>query len=375
MYLWERADWPDLTWSAQTLIGPLAHARQRQGHLLGRMAQLGFELQGAARVQAVAEEAVKSSAIEGETLDLDSVRSSVARRLGVKLAGLSHPVDQKTEGVVEMVLDATLNFAKPLTAERLFGWQAALFPGGFSGIHRIAIGELRDDREGPMQVVSGQVGKERVHFEAPPAKRLNAELKRFLKWFAAPNTDGLLHAGLAHLWFVTLHPFDDGNGRVARAVTDLALARDERQAARFYSLSSQIRVERKAYYLELERAQRGPTDVTPWLSWFVSCFTRAIDSAEHVLKDVLARNELATRAARAVLNERQKMMVAKLLAGLDGKLTAKRWAAMTKASVDSAQRDLKGLVELKLLVQNPGGSKNTSYALGTRSKDVSVRGE
>ncbi|GMU59625.1 MAG: hypothetical protein AMXMBFR34_13880 [Myxococcaceae bacterium] len=363
MFIWERADWPDLTWSAEELLGPLAHARHRQGHLLGRMAQLGFELQGAARVQAVTEEVVTSSSIEGEALDLGSVRSSVARRLGVKLAGLSHPADQKTEGVVEMVLDATVHFGKPLTAERLFGWQSSLFPGGYSGMHRIATGALRDDRLGTMQVVSGPIGKERVHFQAPPAKRLPGELKRFLKWFEAPKGDGLLHAGLAHLWLVTLHPFDDGNGRVARAVTDLALARDEGQAARFYSLSSQIRNERKAYYRELERAQRGPLDVTPWLAWFVGCFTRAVDAAEDVLKDVLARAELGRKVSQAVLNERQKKLMGKLLTGLDGKLTAKRWAAMTKSSVDTAQRDIKALIELRLLVQNPGGSKNTSYAL------------
>jgi Fic family protein len=363
MYLWERSGWPDLKWSADSLLAPLARARHQQGRLLGRMAQLGFDLQGAARVQAVTEEVVKTSSIEGEVLDAADVRSSVARRLGVKMAGLTDSADQKTEGVVDMVLDATLHFDRPLTRERLLGWQASLFPGGYSGLHRIATGALRSDRDGPMQVVSGPIGKERVHFEAPPAKQLSAELKRFLTWFEAGQGDGLIHAGLAHLWFVTLHPFDDGNGRVARAVTDLALARVEGQAERFYSLSSQLRRERKDYYLALERAQRGPLDVTPWLEWFLACFTRAVDSAEDVLKDVLARNELARRASQAALNERQRQVMAALLAGLDGRLTAKRWAAMTKCSVDSAQRDLKDLLELKLLVRNPGGSKNTSYTL------------
>lgn len=363
MYLWERAGWPDMTWSADALLQPLAQARHRQGHLLGRMAQLGLDLQGAARVQAVTEEVVKSSAIEGEQLDLDSVRSSIARRLGVKLPGPTLPADERIEGAVEMALDATQHFAKPLTRERLFGWQASLFPGGSSGLHRITTGALRDDRLGPMQVVSGPVGRERVHFEAPPAKRLASELRRFLAWFERGEGEGLLHAGLAHLWFVTLHPFDDGNGRVARALTDLALARDEGQAARFYSLSSQLRAERKAYYAALEHAQRGPLDVTPWLSWFLECFTRAVDAAEDVLQGVLARAALGRRASQAVLNERQKKVMDLMLAGLDGKLTAKRWAVMTKCSVDTAQRDLKGLLELKLLVRNPGGSKNTSYAL------------
>lgn len=364
MYLWERKAWPDLTWDAGALLAPLSHARHRQGMLLGRMTQLGLELQGAARVQAVTEEAVKSSAIEGEELDRQSVRSSVARRLGVKLAGLTEKIDQKTEGVATMTLDATVGYARPLTLERLFGWHEALFPGGRSGLHRVTTGGFRTGLEGPMQVVSGPIGKERVHFEAPPAKQLPREMKHFLSWFnAKPSMDGLLRAGLAHLWLVTLHPFDDGNGRIARAVTDMALAQLEGRPERFYSLSSQLRRDRKAYYDALERTQKGPPDVTAWLAWFTDCFAKAIDSAEGVLSEVLARAATAKRMAAESLNERQRLVLGRLLAGLEGNLTAKRWAAMAKCSADSAQRDLKELLELRLLVKNPGGSKNTSYAL------------
>ena len=364
MYVWERDGWPDLVWDAGQLLAPLTNAGRRQGVLLGRMTQLGLDLQGAARVQAVTEEVVKSSAIEGERLDWDGVRSSVARRLGIKLAGLTEKVDQAADAVVKMTLDATVGYARPLTQERLFGWQEALFPGGRSGMHRVTVGGFRTDLEGPMQVVSGPIGKEKVHFEAPPAKQLPRELKQFLTWFnAKPKIDGLLRAGLAHLWLVTIHPFDDGNGRVARAVTDLALAQLEDRPERFYSLSSQLRRDRKQYYLQLERAQKGPLDVTPWLLWFTDAFTKAVDSAESVLGDVLGRAELGRRLATLGLNERQRLMMGKLLAGLEGKLTSGRWAAMTRCSPDTAQRDLKELLELKLLVKNPGGSKNTSYAL------------
>lgn len=363
MYIWERGAWPELTYDAKALLEALAAVRHRQGLLLGRMARLGFELQGAAQLQAVTEEVLKTSDIEGETLDREQVRSSVARRLGIPHAGLKAP-DLRTEGVVEVMLDATARFDTPLTLERLFGWHASLFPTGLSGSHRVAVGKFRDDREGPMQVVSGQIGKERVHCEAPPAKRLRAEMKQFLSWFGGrPAGDGLLRAALAHLWLVTIHPFDDGNGRIARAVADLALAQLESDRRRFYSMSSQIRVERKAYYDVLERTQKGPLDVTPWMSWFVACFGRAIDAADVLFADVLARAALAQRVQAASLNERQRAIMQQLLAGLDGALTAKRWAAVARCSADTAQRDIKELVELELLSKNPGGSKNTSYAL------------
>jgi Fic family protein len=363
MYIWQQHAWPALTFDAETLLGPLAAVRHRQGLLLGRMAKLGFALQGAAQLQAVTEEVLQSSDIEGETLDREQVRSSVARRLGIPHAGLKEP-DLRTEGVVEMMLDATTRFDASLTLERLFGWHASLFPTGFSGRHRLDVGKLRDGREGPMQVVSGRIGKERVHYEAPPARRLRAEMKQFLTWFnGRALVDGLLRAGLAHVWLVTIHPFDDGNGRIARAVADMALAQLEGDGRRFYSMSSQIRVERKAYYDVLERTQKGSLDVTRWMSWFVDCFGRAIDAADLLFTEVLARAELAQRVQAAPLNERQRTIMGQLLAGLDGPLTARRWAALGKCSADTAQRDIKELVELELLAKNPGGSKNTSYAL------------
>ncbi len=360
----ERKDWPRFSWDDGALLPSLASARHKQGLLLGRMGALGLELRGTAQVQSVTEEVVKSSETEGERLDPTRVRSSVAKRLGVSIAGLTAPTDRRTEGVVEMALDATQRFDQPLTLDRLLRWQAALFPTGSSEFQRIAVGKLRDDRTGPMQVVSRQLGKERVHFEAPPAAVLHAAVTGFLKWFnAAPSGDGLLRAGVAHLWLITLHPFDDGNGRVARAVTDMALAQLERRPQRFYSLSSQIRRDRKAYYDTLERTQKGSLDITAWLSWFLGCFDRAIDASEQVCSDALARDALARRLQSEALNERQRMMLNKLLAGLDGKLTARNWAAQTRSSVDTAQRDLKELLDRGLLVKNPGGSKNTSYAL------------
>lgn len=355
-YLWQSSDWPDFVWDADELLAPLAAAARKQGVLLGKMAQLGLDLQGAARVQAVAEEASKSSSIEGEELDWASVRSSVARRLGVKLAGLTEKVDQKADGVVAMTLDATLGHSKPLTLERLIGWRVQLQTGTPPG--------LRTDALGPMQVVSGPIGKERVHFEAPPAKQLAREVKQFLAWFnAPPKIDGVLRAGLAHLWFVTIHPFDDGNGRVARAITDMALTQLEGKPERFYSLSSQLRRDRTRYYDMLEQTQKGPLDVTPWLLWFTETFAKAVDSADDILAEVLARAELSKRLP--ALNERQRLMMDKLLAGLEGKLTSGRWAALTKTSADTAQRDIKELLELKLVTKNPGGSKNTSYSLST----------
>lgn len=363
MYVWQREGWPKFRWSAEALLDPLAAARHRQGVFTGSLKSLGFELRAAARLQTATEEVVKSSAIEGETLDARSVRSSAARRLGVKVGGLKEAVDQKVEGVVAMTLDATLKFDQPLTLERLCGWQAALFPGGFSGLNRIITRDLRDDRQGPMQVVSGSTRKRRVHFEAPPADRLPRELAQFLSWFEEGSGDGLLRAGLAHLWFVTIHPFEDGNGRIARAITDMALARLERQSERFYSLSSQLKRDRDAYYDALEHTQRGTLDVTTWLKWFVDCFARAVDSAEGVLSDVMKRATFANRLRERPLNERQRTVMNKLLAGIEGNLTAKRWAVLAKTSVDTAQRDIKEMLELKLLVKNPGGSKNTSYAL------------
>ena len=323
----------------------LAAVRFKQGRLLGRMGALGFELRRDAQLITLTEDAVKSSAIEGEVLDTEQVRSSVARRLGMDAGGLSR-VDRNVDGVVEMMLDATESYHQPLTQDRLFDWHAALFPTGRSGMGRITVGGWRDDSTGPMQVVSGPVGRERVHFEAPAATRLGGEMREFLDWFNAPaHTDAVLKAGLAHLWFVTVHPFDDGNGRIARAITDMALARSESSPQRFYSMSSQIQRDRSAYYSVLERTQRGTTDVSRWMDWFLSCLGRAIEYAETALASVLAKAGFWDRNAGISINDRQRTAINHLLDGIDGKLTTSRWAQMTRCSQDTALRDITELME------------------------------
>lgn len=365
-YVWQSPIWPVFRWDRLALEKPLASARYKQGLLLGQMAQLGFELQTDAHVRTVTEDAVKSAEIEGETLDWEDVRSSVARRLGLPDGGLRTDVDRRADGVVAMTLDATTRYAEPLTAQRLFGWQAALFPTGYSGLHPVVVGGWRDDREGPMQVVSGPVGRARVHYEAPPAQRVPEEMDTFLTWFATPGPelDGLVRAALAHLWFVTIHPFDDGNGRVARAVADMALAQLEQTPRRFYSVSSQLRKERADYYDVLERTQQGTLDVTLWLVWFLGCFERAIDAAHETCQRVFQAAAFWREHPPGSFNARQvKMLTLLLTTPYEGHLTARKWASQTKVSVDTASRDLHGLLDRGVLVKNPGGSKNTSYSL------------
>ncbi len=363
MYIWEQPDWPRFRWDDSALISALAEARLKQGRLLGRMRGLGFDLQLEAQLQSLTGDVIKSSEIEGEILDEAGVRSSLARRLGVPQAAVT-PADRRTEGVVGMMLDATGRYDQRLTPERLFAWQAALFPTGYSGLNRIKTGGWREDSTGPMQVISGAVGRERVHFEAPPAARVAVEMAAFLDDFARDiPVDGLLRAGVAHLWFVTIHPFDDGNGRIARAIADQALARSEGAPQRFYSLSSQIRRERSDYYEALERAQHGGLDITGWLAWFLGSFSRAIDAAEAESDGVMRKAAFWQAHAGTALSERQRVMLNRYLDGFDGALTARKWAILGKCSPASAQRDIADLLAKGLLTRNPGGSKNTSYAL------------
>ena len=367
-YIWEQKNWPDLTWDSGHLAALLGQVSREQGRLLGRMQDLGFDLRREAQLSTLTEDVVRSSEIEGEKLDSDQVRSSIARRLGMEVGGLI-PVDRDVEGVVEMVLDATTNYTQPLTADRLFGWHAALFPTGRSGLQKITVAKWRDDSGGPMQVVSGPIGRQKVHYQAPPAARLSAEIERFLSWFEAPgNTDLLLVAGLAHLWFVTIHPFDDGNGRIARAIADLALARSERSTQRFYSMSAQIRRERGEYYTTLERTQKGALDVTPWQEWFLSCLRRAIDGSQGTLDAVLEKARFWQRFAQQSLNARQVKVLNKLLDGFEGKLTTSKWAKLTKSSQDTAYRDILDLVERGALRKDPSGGRSTSYSLGVEKK-------
>jgi Fic family protein len=363
MYIWQRPKWPGFRWDDRRLLEPIAAARLKQGRLLGSMSRLGFDLKLDAQLEALTEEVIKSSEIEGEVLDRDSVRSSIARRLGVPQAAIVPP-DRRTDGVVAMMLDATQNYTAPLTQDRLFGWQAALFPTGYSGMHLVLTGAWRTDVDGRMRVVSGPIGRQHVHYEAPPAAQLEVELKRFLTWFNDKrDIEGLIRAGLAHLWFVTIHPFEDGNGRIARAIADQALAQSEGSGQRFYSVSSQIRKERKHYYDSLERAQKGDVDVTDWLVWFLGCFSRSIDGAEIASAAVLKKADFWQRYAREPLIERQRVMLNRYLDGFEGKLTAKKWSQMTNVSIPTAQRDISDLVERGILRRSASGSKNTSYDL------------
>jgi Fic family protein len=362
-YIHELTDWPKFRWSEDEVAAQLIRVRHRQGRLVGRMEGLGFQLKSEAVLQTLTEEIVKSSEIEGEVLDKAVVRSSIARRLGIDIGALA-PADRNVEGVVEMTLDATQKFAEPLTEERLFDWHAALFPTGRSGMSRIAVGAWRDDEKGPMQVVSGPIGRERVHYQAPPAETLDREMQAFLQWFNGPTTiDPVLKAALAHLWFVTIHPFEDGNGRIARAITDMALARSENSAQRFYSMSAEIRRERKAYYDVLEQTQKGDLDVTPWLTWFLDCLDRAFDGAEAVLASVLGKARFWQAHAGEAFNERQRAMINRLLDGFVGKLTSSKWASIAKCSPDTALRDIDDLVERGVLAKAPGGGRSTSYRL------------
>lgn len=363
-YYHERSEWPQFRWDSEKLANPLAGVRHRQGRLIGRMEGLGFSLRNEAMLQTLTQDVLKSSEIEGEILDQMQVRSSIARRLGMDIGALT-PSDRNVEGVVEMMLDATQNYEKPLVAERLFGWHASLFPTGFSGIHRIAVGSWRNDERGPMQVVSGRIGKERVHYQAPEATRLDGEMKRFLEWFnASTQIEPVLKAGLAHVWFVTIHPFDDGNGRIARAIADMSLARAEQSPQRFYSMSSQIRKERDAYYDMLEATQKQESgDVTPWLLWFLNCLDRAIVGAEITLATVLQKAKFWEAHSTANFNERQRDMINRLFNRFEGKLNTSKWAKIEKCSTDTALRDITNLVERGVLKKEAGGGRSTSYVL------------
>jgi len=363
VYIHERPEWPGFRWDSERISPRLVEVRHRQGRLIGRMEGLGFQLRTEAVLDTLTEDVLKSSEIEGEKLDRDQVRSSIARRLGIEIGGLT-TADRNVEGVVEMMLDATQQYDEPLTAHRLFDWHAALFPTGRSGMSRINVGAWRDDKNGPMQVVSGPIGRERVHYEAPVAARLRGEMKKFLVWFEKESsTDLVLKAGLAHLWFVTIHPFDDGNGRIARAIADMVLARSEQSSQRFYSMSAQIKQERKSYYEILEATQKGDVDVTRWLEWFLVCLGRAFDRAETILAAVLVKARFWDRFTATKFNERQRSMINRLLNGFEGKLTSSKWAKLEKCSQDTALRDIEDLIRKGVLTKDSGGGRSTSYSL------------
>lgn len=362
-YIHELPHWPSFRWDDKTLSVRLAAVRHRQGLLTGHMRALGFDLRAEAVLATLTEDVLKSSEIEGEVLDKEQVRSSIARRLGMDIGALSS-AGRNVEGVVEMMLDATQKYSEPLTEDRLFGWHAALFPTGRSGMQKIIVGAWRDEKSGPMQVTSGPFGRERIHYEAPSFDRLAADMSAFLSWFDhASDIDPVLKAGLAHLWFVTIHPFDDGNGRIARAIADMALARSEQSPQRFYSMSAQIRLERNAYYDLLETTQKGDLDVTAWLSWFLACLDRAVDGAQNVLSNVLRKAQIWERLKDQPVNDRQRKVINLLLDGFEGKMTNAKWTKLTGASSDTALRDISDLVQRGVLARDEGGGRSTSYSL------------
>lgn len=370
IYIWQRNDWPHWVYDHVRLAARLAEVHLAQGHLLGRLHDLGFDLRAQASLRILTDDVLKTSEIEGEKLNPDTVRSSIARRLGVDIGALA-PVDRHVDGVVDMVLDATQGHNTILSQERLFAWHAAMFPTGYSGLSKIRIGQWRDDAQGPMQVVSGPIHRQKVHYEAPPAYLLEAQMHDFLNWFNLDNQDDpVIKAGLAHLWFLTVHPFEDGNGRIARAVCDMSLARSEKSAQRFYSLSAQIQQERNEYYTRLEAAQKGDLNVTAWLEWFLACLLRAIQGAESSLMVVLAKARFWQQCAGISLNDRQIKILNKLLDGFDGKLTSSKWAAIAKCSQDTALRDITELLQLGLLKKSDASGRSTSYELAYLDLDL-----
>ena len=370
MFIHEKPGWPDFSWNSELLSPKLSALRYREGELLGRMKSLGFDLRMEANLSILTDDVVKTSAIEGENLNPDEVRSSIARRLGIETGGLI-PAGRDVDGSVEMMLDATQHYEQDLAKVRLFGWHAALFPTGRSAMRLITAGTWRTDEAGSMRVVSGAVGHEKVHFEAPPARRLETEMQRFLDWFnTASAIDPVLKAGVAHFWFVTIHPFEDGNGRIARAIADMLLARADGSKERFYSMSSQIAHERKSYYDCLEQQQRGDLDLTNWLAWFLDCLDHAIDGAMDTLSSVLCKARLWDKVNRHPVNDRQKLIINRMLDNFEGHMNTSKYAKMAKCSNDTALRDIQDLLERNLFIRNPGGGRSTSYRLATVDEPV-----
>ena len=363
VYIHQKKDWPNFKWDSDAIVNLLSEARNLQGRLQGKMEALGFELRNEALLDTLTLDVLKTSEIEGELLNHDQVRSSIARKLGMEIAGAVES-DRDVDGVVEVMLDATQHCFKPLTKSRLFDWHAALFPTGRKGMHKIIVGDWRKDTTGPMQVVSGPMGKERVHFEAPNSDLLEKEMSIFLDWFGQNNKiDLVLKGSIVHLWFVTIHPFDDGNGRITRALTDMLLAQADKSNQRFYSMSAQIRIERKQYYDILEKTQKGDLDITNWTKWFLQCLINALNSTEAVLANVLFKGKFWQIHSKTIINERQKKLINKLLEGFDGKLTSSKWAKIAKCSKDTAIRDINDLIEKEILRKEIAGGRSTNYEL------------
>lgn len=359
-YIYQYENWPHFTWDEQKIQMILGKVRHLQGKIFGQMSALGFSVKEEAVLSTLTVDVIKSSEIEGKRLNYEQVRSSIARRLGIEYAGMVYS-DRDVEGVVEMMLDATQNYNKPLDEERLFGWHAALFPTGRSGMHRINVGFYRN---GEMQVVSGAMGKEKVHYEAPSPNKMKEEMDVFLNWFNTDlKIDNVLKAAIAHFWFIIIHPFDDGNGRIARALSDLLLALSDDSSQRFYSLSGQILTERKVYYEILKIVQHSNGDITEWLDWFLNCLYRALETSEGTMQKALHKSEFWDKHKDTIINSRQRLMLNKLLDGFDGNLKSSKWAKITKCSTDTALRDIKDLIEKGILKQEESGGRSTNYEL------------
>ncbi|RLD90412.1 MAG: DUF4172 domain-containing protein [Bacteroidetes bacterium] len=363
IYIYQQENWPNFTWDINKLSDLLAEVRNKQGRLIGKMETLGFHLQNEAFLETLTVDILKSNEIEGVILNKEEVRSSIARRLGIDLGGLP-PINRNIEGIVDMMFDTTKNFEKLLTKKRLFDWHYAMFPMGRSGMYEIIVGKWRDDSTGPMQVVSGAMGKEKVHYEAPPAKMIDNEMNRFLDWFNnKTDIDLVLKASIAHLWFVTLHPLEDGNGRITRAITDMLLARSDGLPQRFYSISSQIQKERKSYYNILEKTQKGNLDITEWINWFLNTLQKAIANSEDTLSLVIKKHKFWNTYGTEIKNERQKKILNKLLDGFTGYLTTSKWAKIAKCSQDTALRDIQDLIDKGILIKSNSGGRSTKYEL------------
>ena len=364
-YIYQHSNWPKFKWDSKSILLPLSNVRHLQGKLVGKMETLGFKLRNEAVLETLTTEVIKTSEIEGQVLNLDQVRSSIARRLGIEVSGLV-PSDRNVDGVVDMMIDATQNYKKTLTTDRLFGWHSALFPSGRSGMYKIIVGKWRDDSTGPMQVISGALGKEKVHFEAPPAGEIRKEMKSFISWFnKKPDLDLILRSAIGHLWFITIHPFEDGNGRIARALSEMLLTRSDETPQRFYSMSSQIRAERKDYYNILEKTQKGTLDITEWLLWYLKCLADALNSSDIILSKVLYKHKFWIKFSSETLNSRQILLINKLLDNFIGQLTTSKWAKIAKCSQDTALRDIQDLLNKNILQKNPSGGRSTTYTLVT----------
>lgn len=362
-YIHENENWTDFTWDNKKVMLKLGEARNRQGRILGKMESIGFDLQNEAVLNTLTLDVIKSSEIEGEYLEFQQVRSSIARRLGIDIAGAVES-ERHVDGIVEMMFDATQRYGLRLTKERLFGWHAALFSLGWSNLHKITVADWRKDTSGPMQVVSGPIGNEKVHYQAPSSERIELEMKKFIDWFEnEEKMDMVLKAAIAHIWFVTIHPFDDGNGRITRAITDMTLARSDKSVRRFYSMSAQIKLERNQYYEKLEKTQKGNSDITEWILWFLQCLINAIDSTSGTLSKILHKAEFWKAHATTILNDRQQKIINKLLDGFEGNLTSSKWGKINKCSQDTALRDIQDLLKKNILHKESSGGRSTNYEL------------